>query len=98
MKRSIISLFVSVIIILIAQSCMNLYDQPAVDNDEKKDTTKNSIQTLSESMDDFNEKMETVDNMEQQLLDLEKMANSGEISEDEMKKITEKYYGKNDMF
>ena len=99
MKRSIISLFVSVIIILIAQSCMNLYDQPAVDNDdEKKDTTKNSIQTLSESMDDFNEKMETVDNMEQQLLDLEKMANSGEISEDEMKKITEKYYGKNDNY
>ena len=97
MKRYIINFFVSTIIILIAQSCMNLYDQPVVDNDnEKKDTAKNSIQTLNESMDDFNERMKTIDNMEQQLLVLEKMANSGEISEDELKKITEKYYGRND--
>ncbi len=96
MKRSIISLLVSVIIIILAQSCMNLYDQPAVENDDKEeDSVKNSIQTLNESMNDFNEKMETVDNMEQQLLDLEKMLNSDDVSEDEIKKLTEKYYSRN---
>lgn len=89
----------SALLIFFAQSCMNLYDQPVVDSDDKKeDSVKNSIQSLNESMDDFNEKMKTIDNMEQQLLELEKMVNSGEISEDEMKKITEKYYGKNDNY
>ncbi|MBI9038682.1 MAG: hypothetical protein JEY97_11160 [Bacteroidales bacterium] len=96
MKKSTICLLISAIIIIFTQSCMNLYDQPAVEaDDEKQDSIKNSIQTLNESMNDFNEQMETIDNMEQQLLDLEKMVNSGDITEDEMKKITDKYYSNN---
>ena len=99
MKKSTFCLLISAIIIFFTQSCMNLYDQPAVEtNDEKQDSVKNSIQTLNESMNDFNEKMETIDNMEQQLLDLEKRVNSGEISEEEMKKITDKYYSRNDNY